>query len=229
MNNGRKGFSSPLDDDIEVHKDAYAGGVIRIQLSSGSKRTHVLGGSGQYLFILPNLSTMKGGETFTFMISGGTMAGIANWGTTLNNYVTGGYVSRIACVLSNQTKTWVATSDITRSDYVNLSYLDLYRAILKSDDAGNILYSKGVDSITDVGTGRLRVTYTWTFGGTSDYVIQATVEMTSTTYTVANDRKAKILNAGQANGTVDFVCIDSTAVTNLVKDPTAWHIEMRRY
>lgn len=83
--------------------------------------------------------------------------------------------------------------------------------------------SFNVTSITDTGPGILTVTIATDFASTA-WCCQCAVEMTATTYAVANDRKAKVRNGGQAAGTVAIDCIDSTATTNLAADPTAWHV-----
>lgn len=82
--------------------------------------------------------------------------------------------------------------------------------------------SYNTTSITDTATGEL----TWTIAtdfSTANYAVFCDAELTATTYAVANDRKVKVRNATQAAGTLILDCIDSTAVTNLLADPTAWH------
>ena len=83
--------------------------------------------------------------------------------------------------------------------------------------------SFNVTSITDTGPGILTVTIATDFAS-ANWCCHCDVEMTATTYAVANDRKAKIRNGGQAAGSVAIDCIDSTATTNLAADPAAWHV-----
>lgn len=81
-----------------------------------------------------------------------------------------------------------------------------------------------VDTPTDNGTGDITVNFTTDFSASTAYEIQVSVEMTSTTYTVANARTPHIRSAGLAVGTVRCDCIDATVITQLVKDPSSWHM-----
>jgi len=88
---------------------------------------------------------------------------------------------------------------------------------------GNTIEGWNVDSPTDNGTGDITVNVT-TDLSTANGTAQVTVEMTATTYAVANARTSHIRFGGQAAGTLRCDCIDGTATTQLVKDPTAWHV-----
>lgn len=90
--------------------------------------------------------------------------------------------------------------------------------------AADIQQSYGVTSLTDNGTGDVSVNFTTAFAAAT-YHCQVSVEMTTTTYVVASDRKPHVRSSGRATGSVRCDCIDSTASTNLVKDPTSWHIQ----
>lgn len=83
--------------------------------------------------------------------------------------------------------------------------------------------SFNVTSITDTGPGILTVTIATDFAS-ANWCCLCAAELTATTYAVANDRRTYIRNAAQAAGSVAIDCIDGTATTNLVKDPTAWHV-----
>lgn len=96
---------------------------------------------------------------------------------------------------------------------------------VKAGVSANVLASWNVTSLTDNGTGDVTVTIATDFSSV-DYCAQVTIEMTATTYAVANAREAHIRSTGQAAGTLRCDCIDNTVTTNLVKDPTAWHILM---
>lgn len=96
---------------------------------------------------------------------------------------------------------------------------------VKCGVTGNILNSWNVTSLTDNGTGDVTVTIATDFSSV-DYCVNVSVEMTATTYGVANTREPHIRSGGQAAGTVRFDCVDNTATTSLIKDPTAWHISM---
>jgi hypothetical protein len=91
--------------------------------------------------------------------------------------------------------------------------------------AADINASWNVTSLTDNGTGDVTVTIATDFSSVN-YVAQVAVEMTATTYAVANARTPHIRSGGIAAGTARFDCIDGTATTQLVKDPTRWHIAM---
>ena len=88
--------------------------------------------------------------------------------------------------------------------------------------AGDIQQSYGVSSITDTGTGLMTVVFTVAFAAAT-YCAQVTVEMTATTYAVANERKGAVYDGGRATGSCEFICLDGTATTTLVKDPLTWH------
>lgn len=90
--------------------------------------------------------------------------------------------------------------------------------------AGATTAGYNVDAPTDNGTGDITVNFTTDFSGAAVYEAQVTVEMTSTTYSVANARTAHVRLGGQAAGSCRFDCIDATVITQLVKDPTVWHV-----
>jgi hypothetical protein len=90
--------------------------------------------------------------------------------------------------------------------------------------AGATTAGYNVDSPTDNGTGDITCNYTTDFSASNAYEVQVTVEMTATTYAVANARTAHIRNGGLAAGSTRFDCIDGTATTQLVKDPSSWHV-----
>jgi hypothetical protein len=94
---------------------------------------------------------------------------------------------------------------------------------VKAGVSGNVLASWNVTSLTDNGTGDITVTIATDFSSV-DYCAQVAVEMTATTYAVANTRECHVRFGGQASGTLRCDCTDNTATTSLVKDPTAWHI-----
>lgn len=89
--------------------------------------------------------------------------------------------------------------------------------------AGATTVGYNVDAPTDNGTGDITVNITTDFSS-ANWCGSVTIEMTATTYAVANARTAHIRFGGQAAGTLRCDCIDGTATTQLVKDPTVWHI-----
>jgi len=90
--------------------------------------------------------------------------------------------------------------------------------------AGATTAGYNVDAPTDNGTGDITVNWTTDFSGANVYEAQVTVEMTATTYAVANARSPHIRFGGQAAASCRFDCIDGTTITQLVKDPTVWHV-----
>lgn len=90
--------------------------------------------------------------------------------------------------------------------------------------SGTTTFGYNVDAPTDNGTGDITVNFTADFSGANNYEAQVQVEMTSTTYSVANARDAHIRLGGLAAGSVRCDCIDATVITQLVKDPTSWHV-----
>ena len=99
------------------------------------------------------------------------------------------------------------------------------KAWLVAGITGNILASYNITSLADTGTGILTVTIATDFSSVN-YACQVSVEATATTWTVANARECHVRSATQAAGVVAVDCIDNTATTNLVKDPTKWHLSM---
>ena len=89
--------------------------------------------------------------------------------------------------------------------------------------AGNILGSYNITSIADTGTGVVTITIATDFSGTT-YACVAQVQATATTWAVANARECHIRSATIAVGSIALDCIDNTGTTNLVKDPTTWHM-----
>jgi hypothetical protein len=90
---------------------------------------------------------------------------------------------------------------------------------------GNVLASWNVTSLTDTGTGVMGITIATDFSSVN-YCVQVTVEATATTWAVANTRECHVRSATLAVGTVSVDCVDNTATTSLVKDPTTWHVAM---
>lgn len=89
--------------------------------------------------------------------------------------------------------------------------------------AGGITASYNITSVADTGTGVIAVTIGTDFSGAGVYAAQVSIEATATTWAVANAREAHLRSATLAAGTVSLDCIDKTATTNLVKDPSSWH------
>jgi hypothetical protein len=82
--------------------------------------------------------------------------------------------------------------------------------------------SYNIASKTDTGTGDLAITLTTSFSSAL-WVALSTIERASSTLTVANDRKTSIKESTRAAGSVSLRCLDSTATTNLVKDPNEYN------
>ena len=89
--------------------------------------------------------------------------------------------------------------------------------------AADIQQSYGVSSLTDTGTGIVTVNFSTSFAATNFCAI-VSVEATGTTWAIANARECHVRSATRATGSVACDCIDNTTTTNLVKDPTTWHI-----
>jgi hypothetical protein len=92
-------------------------------------------------------------------------------------------------------------------------------------NAGATTAGYNVDTPTDNGTGDITVNFTTDYSAANAYSAVVSVEMTATTYAVANARTPHIRSAGLAAGTVRCDCIDGTTITQLVKDPTSWHVQ----
>ena len=90
---------------------------------------------------------------------------------------------------------------------------------------GNILASWNITSLTDTGTGVLTITIATDFSSVN-YCALVSVEAPATTWAVANTRECHIRSATIAAGSIAVDCIDNTATTSLVKDPTTWHVAM---
>jgi len=99
------------------------------------------------------------------------------------------------------------------------------KAWLKSGVAADILASWNITSLTDTGTGVMAITIATDFSSVN-YCALVSVEAPATTWAVANTRECHIRSATLAAGTVSVDCIDNTATTSLVKDPTTWHVAM---
>lgn len=94
---------------------------------------------------------------------------------------------------------------------------------VKADVAGAVQASWNVTGLVDNGTGDITVTIATDFSS-ANWCASVAVEMTATTYAVANSREPHVRFGGQAAGTVRCDCIDNTVTTNAIKDPTMWHI-----
>jgi len=100
------------------------------------------------------------------------------------------------------------------------------KAWLRCGVAADLTANYNITSLTDTGTGIVAITIATDFSAANVYCIVPGVEATATTWAVANTREVHIRNATLAAGTVSLDCIDNTATTSLVKDPSSWHCAM---
>lgn len=103
-----------------------------------------------------------------------------------------------------------------------LNSAKFYGCVAVSGGTPTLEESFNITSIADTGTGQLTVTIA-TDMANATYTVVTSAELTATSYAVANDRKTYVRYATQAVGTFDIDCIDSTATTNVVKDPETWY------
>lgn len=94
---------------------------------------------------------------------------------------------------------------------------------VKAGTTGNNLNSYNITSLTDTGTGILTITIATDFSSV-DYCALVAVEATATTWAVANTRECHIRSATIAVGSIAVDCVDNTATTSVIKDPTTWHV-----
>jgi hypothetical protein len=94
---------------------------------------------------------------------------------------------------------------------------------VKAGPTGNNLNSYNITSLTDTGTGILTITIATDFSSV-DYCALVAVEATATTWAVANTRECHIRSATIAVGSIAVDCVDNTATTSVIKDPTTWHV-----
>lgn len=87
---------------------------------------------------------------------------------------------------------------------------------------GNILASYNITSVTDTGTGDIAVTIATDFSS-ANYAIAMAVQRINSTAAEANSRIGTIKTASIAAGSFSMDCWDTTATTNVIKDPTSWH------
>jgi len=95
---------------------------------------------------------------------------------------------------------------------------------LKAGTAGNILASYNITSLTDTGTGDIAITIATDFSGV-DWSCTMSIQRINSTAAEANERVGSIKTASQAAGSVSLDCWDTTATTNVIKDPTTWHMQ----
>ena len=94
----------------------------------------------------------------------------------------------------------------------------------KTANTGDVVHASfNVTSIVNTSTGVMTVTIGTDFSSVH-YACLVSVEATATTWAVANARECHIRSATLAAGTVAVDCIDKTTTTNLVKNPTTWHV-----
>jgi hypothetical protein len=120
-----------------------------------------------------------------------------------------------------------ADTDVTKA--VVSGRLDRHPAALKAwlscGVAADLQQSFNITSLTDTGTGVVTVTIATDFAA-ANYCAMVSVEATGTTWAVANARECHDRSATRAAGSVAYDCIDNTATTCLVKDPTTWHVAL---
>jgi hypothetical protein len=93
---------------------------------------------------------------------------------------------------------------------------------LKAGDAGNILASYNITSLTDTGTGDVAVTIANDLSGVH-YAVPTGGERTSSTGTATLARDISAKTGSLAAGSFSLECWDKTATTNVIKDPASWH------
>ena len=81
-------------------------------------------------------------------------------------------------------------------------------------------------TITNTGTGRLTLTFTTAFSSSTSYVVLTMVEIVSTTLTAStNCMQSYMRFGGQTSAsTCEIDCCDRAATTNVVRNPSAYHI-----
>lgn len=169
------------------------------------------------------------GTNTTTVVKGTLLAGEAlvynGAGTWLHYDVNGGiYPSVGNAATQAEMEAGTATNKYVTPQGMNW-HPGVAKAWLKAGTTGNLLNSWNITSLTDTGTGVLTITIATDFSSV-DYCAQVSVEATATTWAVANTRECHVRSATQAVGSIAVDCIDNTATTSLVKDPTAWHVTM---
>ena len=96
------------------------------------------------------------------------------------------------------------------------------KAWVKAGTTGNNLASYNITSLTDTGTGDVAVTIATDFSGT-EYAVAMAVQRINSTAAEANCRVGTIKTASLAARSFSMDCWDTTATTNVIKDPTSWH------
>lgn len=89
---------------------------------------------------------------------------------------------------------------------------------------GNILASYNITSITDTGTGDVAITIATDFSSVNWSCVMS-VQRINSTAAEANERVGTIKTASLAAGSVSLDCWDTTTTTNVIKDPTTWHMQ----
>lgn len=89
---------------------------------------------------------------------------------------------------------------------------------------GNILASYNITSIVDTGTGDVAITIATDFSS-ANWSCVMSVQRINSTAAEANERIGTIKTGSQAAGSVSLDCWDTTATTNVIKDPTSWHMQ----
>lgn len=81
-------------------------------------------------------------------------------------------------------------------------------------------------TLTDTGVGQLTVNFNTAFSAAGAYEVQVNVEIISTTLTaIANVMRGYMRSGGQASASSCQVnCADFSATTNVIRDPTSWHV-----
>jgi hypothetical protein len=96
------------------------------------------------------------------------------------------------------------------------------KAWVTAGTTGNILASYNITSLTDTGTGDIAVTIANDFSSAL-YAVSMAVQRINSTAAEANCRVGTIKTASLAAGSFSMDCWDTTATTNVIKDPTTWH------
>jgi hypothetical protein len=89
--------------------------------------------------------------------------------------------------------------------------------------AADIQQSYNITSLTDTGTGIVTVTINVDFAAAT-YCSVSQVEKAATTLASTDARQCNLRSATRAVGSFALDCKDDTATTNLIKDPTTWHV-----
>lgn len=145
----------------------------------------------------------------------------------ITNRISIGYLSNCTAdntaQIGNSAITQLAIGTSNTASVKALNTIKAYGKVTGATGARVLNDGFNVSSITDTAAGDITYNFTTSFAD-ANYTAGGLAESQVNAGAIANRRTLDVFNGGQATGSCRIQCWDNTATTDLLKDPTAWHL-----